>query len=393
MISRRVRRIKTKNNKRKRIKNNKRTNKRRYRGGAWSFSNFFRSSTENPPQDKKSKVDSISDLNALTKEGLASKVANNIETPIYAIGIGISTVVTLGLLATPLGPGLSAGIIIVSILTRYYVRNLRLIKVLNDTMIILTKGSSLYDLIIFSDKTMNEQCTPGNMQNCFEINDKIVDALSNNLDSLTELLLSIMPKEGLEFAIKAFESLNDQNDQNPKFTNLKTRALYQIETRKKFNLAVLTRMYSRFFDSAEIRIQIISDITMINGYFIIIYTQYKLIADSYSVLYPEQYKTAMEKIIKSNVYKSYLKPKTTEEVVNAITENSNISGQPIPTNENPMHDIKPLSRNSSIDLVQTNKKSIDTKPFSRNSSVDSVDSIGSIDSVDSVDSVYSDEGG
>jgi len=241
----------------------------------------------------------------------------------------------VGLLVSPVGPVLSVAIVAISVLVRYYVRNKRLLVVLYDALDILMKGLSLYDLIFLSHEKLHELATCekdkpdiNSIIKCFEIDKEVMDHLSNKLDSLTELLLSIMPKDGLNVITieinniqNTLEKLNKpMSEKLQKFQNLTNNELKDRKKMFNFTNSVPSRIYSRFFDSAENRVQIVSYTTMINGYFIIMYTQYKLLMDSYSVLHPDIYKQVMEFTIKSGSFAAYLKAKDTAKVVTKITE-------------------------------------------------------------------------
>jgi hypothetical protein len=276
--------------------------------------------------------------------------ADNSETFIYASSVAVTTLAASGV-GLPVS-GILAGLIVAcSVFMRYLVINHRLFIIIFDVMQITLKGYLLYDLIKFSfDKFENNvnfrvnhtvpSCTENRSGNCIKLDEEIKKAIFIKICDLFTLLLSIMPQEGFEIVKQKLENkTQDQIEESADVTRQLASDIKQINTalgtqskenseenvhfskvikeiittednarKKNKSFRIMKRMYSRFADSKEVRTQIISYSTIINGYFMILNTQYQFSLDYFKAINITEYDKVMNDIHTSNEFLNYLVP-------------------------------------------------------------------------------------
>ena len=330
---------------------------------------------KNKTKKMKGGKDTFNSMIEKSEEDWITKSLDNSDSAVYATSVAITTLAATGV-GLPVS-GILAGLLVAtSVFMRYVVINKRLTIILYDVMQIALKGYILYNLIDYSfaefqadiassdnqsvtrkynrlptikDIDIDTNCEASHLKNtrnvrCIKLDEDIKKALFIKIKDLFALLLSIMPQEG--FDIVQNELLNRKEVEVLQavsnltgITNVDAKAATttsdkplsdaiaelinkEDNARKQYRgFSQMNRMYSRFADSREVRTQIISYSTIINGYFMILNTQYQFSLDYFKAVYP-YYDAVMDKIHKSDAFLKYLVPPPVQ-VSNDETTKSN----------------------------------------------------------------------
>ena len=262
------------------------------------------------------KATTKADNTIATTDSLATvaKVGYTGVVGLTATGIGI-----------PLAGALAGALLIASKLAIMYINNKKLFPIMFDSMTILSNGYKLHELIEsaykkFQTKLQGIMPNERSIIKEIKIDSEILSHISTKVTEVTAYLLKIADKKVLKTIS------HDQDIINSKFDKLITQ---ELESREKTGL--LSSIYKkidnterklyRLLYASEYKADISENLSLINGFFIIIKSQFDFALELYEQeLDPILWKEILQEIHASEEYKKYMIPvnvtETAKEIVN-----------------------------------------------------------------------------
>lgn len=314
--------VKTK--RRRRVKRNKSRTKK----GGGSILDFFKSNSE----EKTKEVLKKSDENNVTGEGLlatsateAASVAATASLVAALSNAGYISLTALGAtgIGIPLAGAIAGSLLVINKIMWFFLDNKRLVPVLYDSMSILVNTQNLYDLIKMSHEKINEKQNSSTEYIKYGIDESILSHILTKINNITKYLLKLAPD-------KAIAILN-ADDTIKMSENMKTVVDDELKSRNsaimsKFNMA--QRVLNRTFSSNLIISEIISSLTLINGFVAIIKSQYDFFMD-YNKRHMDEdvWKEVMTAIEKDPSFEKFMSKKEVSKMIveseKIVNENSN----------------------------------------------------------------------
>ena len=312
-------RMNKRRNQSKRIDKSKRRNKtKKLRGGLWPFS-----SSDN-------KITSLSD-GADYQENNASDLAEGMKQATNISGAVISALGVSGV-GLPLAGALTATLIVAKLMTKMVIMNKKLIAALLDVLNIVTHCDKLNATMNFILQVFNKKILELNTIPKLEIDAEVKKRLEKKLTKILTFLVNLSTNEILDVL---------KND--PKLKNSGVEDIVKAEMAKRKEDGILTRVKNtsmRVIDrtvNAESKInEILRELTMINGYFMLMKSQFDMIIQRYERLLSNDEKQNIwleietknigDDKIDINKYNNYLSLNTTTELSEIEKKETNTVG-------------------------------------------------------------------
>jgi len=248
-------RLNKKVNKSKKIDKRKRHNKtKKLRGGMWPFS-----SSDN-------KITSLSDA-ADTAENKGDKLEKGLKDATNAAGVVISVLASSGV-GLPLAGALTAILFVANSMTKMAIANKKLIAALLDVLNIVTHCDKLNSTMKFILEVFDKN---KNIQK-LDMDPEITKRLETKLNNILTFLVNLSTNEMLDVLSKD-KQLNDKVKELIQAEVVKRKDSNIFERAKNTSMRVLDRTVK-----AETKInEILRELTMINGYFMLMKSQFDMI--------------------------------------------------------------------------------------------------------------------
>ena len=340
--------MKSKRNKTRRKKNKART-KKRIRGGLFGwFGNKNKIQPLDTTQQSNPMLDTTQQSNTsldtlITKSNDATKdlqktqslltLSKGATAATLATGATIATISNVGYgavagltasgIGIPLAGALAGALLIANKLSNMYITNHKLFPIMYDSMSILSNGYKLHELIESAYKIIQGHLIKIKTQNTLlksiRIDPEILSHISTKVTEVTAYLLKITDENVLTALLKDPDIIN---------SGFNKVIVDEMSSRKKDyfkRVSDAQRKLYRFLYASEYKTDISENLGLINGFFIIIKTQYDFALELYEQEIP-QWKEILKEIHSSDQYISYMVPANQNEIVkNAIlAEKDNI---------------------------------------------------------------------
>lgn len=351
--------MKSKRNKTRRKKNKART-KKRIRGGLFGwFGNKNKIQPLNPTQQSNPMLNTTQQSNTsldtqppllITKSNDATKdlqktqslltLSKGATAATLATGATIATISNVGYgavagltasgIGIPLAGALAGALLIANKLSNMYITNHKLFPIMYDSMSILSNGYKLHELIESAYKIIQGHLkdTKNILLKSIRIDPEILSHISTKVTEVTAYLLKITDENVLTAL---------QTDPDIINSGFNKAIDDEIKSRKKDyfkRVSDAQRKLYRFLYASEYKTDISENLGLINGFFIIIKTQYDFALELYEQEIP-QWKEILKEIHSSDQYISYMVPANQNEIVkNAIlAEKDNIGKAAVNVNK------------------------------------------------------------
>jgi hypothetical protein len=269
--------------------------KKRIRGG--DINNLIDKSTKDTEEMIKN-ADLASDL---------AKVGHAVIIGLTLSGVGIPFVGLVG-----------AVFLISNQLLRAKEQNLILRTVLNDVIVIITNNFRLYKVINKSIQIIEKHKENHDIQS-FLIDSDVIKILYEKMIYLFENLLELSPTEVIKELVKD-KSINS----NTKIKNIIETENTNRKTGIMNTLSSMRRVFKRNVNVEKTTNEIVKNISVINGYFMIMKSQFDIATDYYQRNLPAETSVAIWKEIEADEsFKDFLLPndeKTGEQIMDEITD-------------------------------------------------------------------------
>jgi hypothetical protein len=269
--------------------------KKRIRGG--DINNLIDKSTKDTEEMIKN-ADLASDL---------AKVGHAVIIGLTLSGVGIPFVGLVG-----------AVFLISNQLLRAKEQNLILRTVLNDVIVIITNNFRLYKVINKSIQIIEKHKENHDIQS-FLIDSDVIKILYEKMIYLFENLLELSPTEVIKELVKD-KSINS----NTKIKNIIETENTNRKTGIMNTLSSMRRVFKRNVNVEKTTNEIVKNISVINGYFMIMKSQFDIATDYYQRNLPAESSLAIWKEIEADEsFKDFLLPndeKTGEQIMDEITD-------------------------------------------------------------------------
>jgi hypothetical protein len=234
------------------------------------------------------------------------------------LGHGVIIGLTISGVGIPFVGLVGAVFLISNALLKAKENNLTLKNVLNDVLVIITNNFRLYKVINKSIQIIEKHKENHNNIQSFIIDSDVVKILYEKMLYLFENLLEICPTEVIK-ALVNDKSINSNRELNDIIQSENTN-----RTGIKNTFSSLGRVFKRNVNSDKTINRIIKNISVINGYFMIIKSQFDIATTYYQRHLPVETSVAIWKEIEADEsFKDFLSPddaKTGEKILDEMTD-------------------------------------------------------------------------
>jgi hypothetical protein len=257
-------------------------------------------------------------IDASTKDTEAIIKNAKLAANLAKLGHGVIIGLTVSGVGIPFVGLVGAVFLISNYLLKAKETNLTLKNVLNDVLVIITNNFRLYKVIKKSIQIIENHKDKHNSIQSFIIDADIIRILYEKMLYLFENLLEISPTEVIK-ALVTDKSIN---------SNTELKNIIQSEnanrTGIKNTISSFGRVLKRNVNADKTINTIIKNITVINGYFMIMKSQFDIATDYYQRNLPAETSVAIWKEIEADEsFKDFLLPndeKTGEQIMDEITD-------------------------------------------------------------------------
>jgi hypothetical protein len=307
--------VKTK--RRRRVKRNKSRTKRG--GGVFDF--FTKKYDKKDESEKAKTLINKSDEKDVTGKGLletsATEAASVAATSSFVAALsnaGYISLTTLGAtgIGIPLAGAIAGSLLVINKIMWFFLDNKRLAPVLYDSMSILVNTQNLYDLIEMSHTKIHEKQQNNSTDYIkYDIDESILSHILTKINNITKYLLKLAPNKAIRI-LHADDTIKMSN-------NMKSIVDDEIKLRKSMFMSkvdMAQRVLNRTFSSNLIISEIISSLTLINGFVAILKSQYDFFMDyNKRHMTEEEWKEVMNAIEKDPSFDKFMSKKGVSEIL------------------------------------------------------------------------------
>ena len=245
-----------------------------------------------------------------------------------AVGYGIASALASTGIGLPVAGVIAGTLLLINTLLKIYQSNLRLRLLLQDAFYIIMDCYLIYDLIVKSYEILNTHNDPNS--NCafkepntepivnervYAINETMKQQLNHKIEELINALLQLCDTPTITI-LKGERTLSDAG-----FDKLLQEEMDKRNKESRFfSIRKFDRKITRTMGSAKQSSIIITHLTVINSYIILLKSNLDLILQKFLILSPTDYNTIWNDIICSKEYNAYIKPNPKQVLDAAITD-------------------------------------------------------------------------
>jgi hypothetical protein len=244
---------------------------------------------------------------------------------VSAVGYGIASALASTGIGLPVAGVIAGTLLLINTLLKIYQSNLRLRLLLQDAFYIIMDCYLIYDLIVKSYEILNTHNDPNS--NCanvepianervYAINETMKTQLNHKIEELINALLQLCDTPTINIL------RGDRELSGAGFDKLLQEEMDKRNKESRFfSIRKFDRKITRTMGSAKQSSIIITHLTVINSYIILLKSNLDLILQKFLILSPTDYNTIWNEIICSKEYNAYIKPNP-KQVLDAAKEDA-----------------------------------------------------------------------